>query len=196
MRSIKRKEVNFSKNMILAKNDMEKVTHKQYSEIVQKEADNYWRKVFALRENNPAISNTEIEKNKEKYMKEFNEITDKYEIIPFQVNHTNKNIEKLINLLCDEEETKTENCILYRGSIHKIGMTADSNNLQHLLNNIHGFHSKIFEAEYNQVWTNDEELVTVSYCEGDVNITIHQNKDDYSRELSEISKFYQQYIDN
>jgi len=101
-------------------------------------------------------------------------------------------IEKLIKLLCDssEAEMKTPDTKLYRGSIHNVDMCGDSGTLELILVKIPDF--KLLEAEsyINLTYKNDSEMVTVSYCEGDICIIVCSTLEAYDNEVKETIEFY------
>jgi hypothetical protein len=173
--------------------EKKKVTNEEYQKILQEQADIYWKKVFAYADKNTSKTPKEIEKLKEvksQFMKEMDEVLDRYEIIPFEVGHENPEIVKLVNRLCNKEEQKNPDCKLFRGSINNIGMGKDSYDLFYLLQGIGGFDQAGYESHCNQVFKSTVNRVLVSYCEGDITITIHNTELDYLREVDEVKNFY------
>ena len=100
-------------------------------------------------------------------------------------NHKNEKINELINLLCDREEEKNESCKLYRGFICGSGYT-----LCNLLKMLSFSFGKQYGGGYSFVIDNNVDMVTVGYCEGDIVITVHDNINDYNREVLSTKKFY------
>jgi hypothetical protein len=173
--------------------EKKKVTNEEYTKVLQNEADLYWKKVFAYADNNATKTPEEIEKLnnvKSQYWREMDEALVCYEIIPFEVEHENPEIVKLVNRLCNSEEQKNPDCKLFRGSIHNIGMTKDSCDLFYLLQGIGGFDQAGFESHCSQVFKSNNNKITVGYCEGDITITVHNTEIDYWREVGEVVNFY------
>lgn len=160
---------------------MLKVTNNEYQEILRKEADEYWTKVFALPKD---IDKDELDKYKNQYWKEMDEILNQYEIIPFEVNTKSKELNALINKLCDKEEHKNSYCKIYRG------FTRNDYGWYNLLQSV-GITENIEGGDsYNQTYGSKELLTTANYCEGDLTFVVCDTLEDYNREVTETEEFY------
>ena len=158
------------------------VTNNEYQKILQQEADNYWKKVFAIPKEKYGIDNVNLKALKNQYWQEMDIILDQYEIIPFTVNCTNEAISKLINNLCTEEEQK-EGYILYSGFIGQ-------KYLYSLLPE--GFESIQTNSSYTECYFNFDELVQASYCEGDIYFRVYSSAEEFKNGIEETIKFYEE----
>jgi hypothetical protein len=159
-----------------------RVTNEEYQKILQQEADNYWKKVFAIDKSDFGIDNVNLSKLKNAYYQEMNIKLDRYEIIPFTVNCKNEKINKLINNLCTEEEQK-EGYTRYKGFTRR-------DYLFPLLSE--GFKSINTSSSYTEHYHNTNELVTASYCEGDVYFCVYNSEEDFNKGLQSAIKFYEE----
>lgn len=103
-----------------------------------------------------------------------------------------KNVKELINLLCEGTgEDKAPETILYRGSILNVDIYGDSETLEKLLAKVPGFKYLAGESYINLTYKNDAEMVTVSYTEGDVYITVCNTLEAYEKEVNKTIEFYE-----
>lgn len=99
------------------------------------------------------------------------------------------NIKKLITLLCDTTEQK-EDYKLHRGTILNINLYGNMQDLENLLSKVGGFKELAGENSINYCFKNDIEMITVCYCEGDITISQHDNKNSYDKRVKETIEFY------
>lgn len=159
-----------------------KVTNNEYRKILQQEADNYWKKVFAIPKDKYGIDNVNLKALKNQYWQEMDIKLDQYEIIPFTVNCKNEEIKKLINSLCTEEEQK-EGYICYSGLTRK----------EYLFPLLpEGFKSINTNSSYTECYYNSDELVKASYCEGDIYICVYESEEEFEKGLQSAIKFYKE----
>jgi len=46
------------------------------------------------------------------------------------------------------------------------------------------------DHHFRRVWLNDKELITITYCEGDIIVMQHSNQASYNREIVSSAEFY------
>lgn len=158
-----------------------RVTNNEYQKILQQEADNYWKKVFAIPKEKYGIDNVNLKALKNQYWKEMDIVLDQYEIVPFVISCKNEKITRLINNLCTEEE-QGEGYMLYSGFIGQ-------RYLYSLLPE--GFKSINTKSSYTECYYNSDELVKTSYCEGDVYFSVFNSKEDFEKGLQAAIEFYE-----
>ena len=142
---------------------MIKVTNNEYKKICRTLAD----RIFAKDDTKITID-------------EYNRILDEeYEIIPFDAG--NKKINEIVNSLCDESY-EDENYILYSG--HVIDNSICYSDL--ITNN---FNNKIFDNYYYIVMSSENLLSEFSYCEGDINIRVYKNLEEYKKGIKKTKEF-------
>lgn len=142
---------------------MIKVTNNEYQKICKTLAD----RIFAK-------DNTKIT------IDEYNRILDeKYEIIPFDAG--NKKINKIVNILCNESY-EDENYIRYKGHVLNNSICYSS-----LITD--NFNNKIFDNYYYIIMSSENLLSEFSYCEGDINITVYKNLEEYKKGIQKTKKF-------
>lgn len=114
---------------------------------------------------------------------EYNRILDEeYEIIPFDAG--NKKINKIVNSLCNESY-EDENYIIYSGHVIDNSICYSS-----LITN--NFNNKIFDNYYYIIMSSENLLSEFSYCEGDINVTVYKNLEEYKKGVQKTKKFIEE----
>ena len=132
------------------------VSNNEYQEILKNEAVLYWKKVFAITEDQK--QNGKLEALKSKYWKEMNEVLNQYEIEKFDPKLKNEALNKFIELYCNSN-TITDDFTRYRGHTQADYIS------------IEGCKQK-FNTGYNQYLTCHSDLTVVEYCEGDLIVVV------------------------
>ena len=153
------------------------VSNNEYQEILKKEADFYWTKVFAITDEQK--KNKELETLKNQYWLEMNRKLNQYEIEKFNPNLKNKALNKFIESYCTTNETK-EDHTRYNGHTYADYIS------------IEGCKHK-FNTGYNQYLVCHSDLSIVEYCEGDITVLVYNNIEAYRQQLSKARKFYKYY---
>lgn len=137
-----------------------KVTNNEFQELCKENANKIFDKV------NP-IS-----------YKQYYEILDEYEIIPFQTG--NDDINKIVNKYCITEEKKASGT-LYRGHI-----------ASHIMYNYRykSGYTRIYDNGYSIALYNDNLNLLLSYCEGDFVAETFDNKEAYIKGKNNTIKWY------
>ena len=153
------------------------VSNNDYQEILKKEADIYWKKVFAITDEQKEKG--ELDKLKSQYWREMDSILNQYEIEKFNPNLKNKALNNFIESYCTNN-TITDDYTRYTGHTRADYIS------------IEGCKSK-FNTGYNQYLTCHSDLTIVEYCEGDITVLVYSNITAYRDQLSKARKFYNNY---
>jgi len=143
-----------------------KVTHNEYENICKELASRIYAK-----------DETKIT------MKEYDQMLDNYEILPFEINIDNEELKKVINTYADNESIEATRTI-YRGSIKK-------SILYNLLNDLEGY--KDLYIEYYQMIIHNNKLKAIlTYCEGDFIAEVYNSESDYNEGIERTEKFIEE----
>lgn len=143
--------------------EKKKVTHNEYENICKKLASRIYVK-----------DETKIT------MKEYDQMLDNYEILPFEINTDNEELKKVINTYADNESIEDTRTV-YRGSI-------DKSILYNLLNNSEGYKDLYIEY-YQMIICNDKLKVILTYCEGDFIAEVYNSESEYNEGIEITKKF-------
>lgn len=153
------------------------VSNNEYQEILKKEADLYWTKVFAITDEQK--ENGELDRLKSQYWKEMDENLKQYEIEKFNPNLKNQALNKFIETYCTSNNI-TDDYTRYQGHTRADYIS------------IEGCEPR-FATGYNQYLTCDDDLTAVEYCEGDLIVLTYNNIEAYQQQLAKAEKFYNEY---
>jgi hypothetical protein len=142
-----------------------KVTHNEYENICKELASRIWRN-----------DETKIT------MKEYDQMLDNYIILPFEINTTNEELKKIINLYAHNETIEADR-VIYRGSI-------DKSILYDLYQN-KGYNDLYYE--YYQVIICKNDLRTIlTYCEGDFVAEVYNSIEEYNKGIEKTKQFIEE----
>lgn len=148
------------------------ISNNEYQEIVKKEADVYWKKVFAITE----AEKKNMDQLKKQYWSEFNNILNQYKIEDFNPGLRNKHLNKFIEAYCNNNKA-TEEYTRYEGNIPSNYITIEGC-------------KTIYNTGYNQYLTCEDDLTIIEYCEGDITILTYNNLGGYEDQLKKAEEFY------
>ena len=149
------------------------ITNNDYQEIMKKEADLFWKKVFE--KSDAGIKDGELDKLKKQYWKEMDKNWSVYEIEKCSPGVASKEIKKLIEG-CTSNTIK-DHYTLYRGFTGLSYISIDGM-------------ERLFDTGYQQVLISGSDLTILEYVEGDLYIKVYNDKEFYSQGLEQITKFY------
>lgn len=112
---------------------------------------------------------------------------EQYEIaLQFEPNHTNQAINEFIQKHCIDATQKEEHT-LFSGSVRTLSGD-DSYQVPE------GF-EQVWEWNngYREVYVSEENLATITVCEGDLSVVLYKSKESYQKGYQEAEEFYQKY---
>jgi len=146
--------------------EKKKVTHNEYENICKELASRVYEK-----------DETKIT------MKEYDQMLDNYEILPFEINIDNEELKKIINTYADNESIEADRMI-YSGSI-------DKSILYNLLNDSEGYKDLYIEY-YQMIICNDKLKVILTYCEGDFIAEVYNSELTYNEGIKRTRNFIEE----
>ena len=153
------------------------VTNNEYQEILKNEADSYWKKVFAITDEQK--DNGELDRLKKQYWQEMENNLSIYEIEKFNPNLKNKVLNSFIEKYCTTNTVKDDYTI-YNGHLRDNYITIKGCKSRHA-------------TGYNQYLTCENDLTIIETCEGDLTVIVYNNLETYQRQIEKADKFYQDY---
>lgn len=153
------------------------VSNNEYQGILKNEADLYWKKVFAITEDQKQKGGLDTLKNQ--YWKEMDSNLNQYEIEKFNPNLKNQALNKFIELYCTSNKVR-ENHTRYNGHTYADYIRIEGCRLK-------------FNTGYNQYLTCHSDLTIIEYCEGDITVLVYSNIEAYRKQLTDARKFYKNY---
>lgn len=142
-----------------------KVTHNEYEKIMKELASRVYKK-----------DKTKIT------MKQYDEILEQYEVLPFEINTDNDELKKVINTYADSEDIEADRTI-YRGSI-------DKGILYNLYQN--SSYNDLYIEYYQMIICKDELKTILTYCEGDFIAEVYNSIDSYNLGVKNTKKFIEE----
>jgi hypothetical protein len=101
-----------------------------------------------------------------------------------------KSMDEFLGTFCPEPPKPHNGGVIYRGTVHNVNMCADSFTVDAKLPE--GFEEigEFQDGHYRIVWRSDAHRAVVTYCEGDVNVTIDRTVEAYQSRLAAAAVFY------
>lgn len=153
------------------------ISNNEYQDILKKEADLYWKKVFE--KSDAGVTGEELKGLKRQYWKELDDNLKQYEIEKFNPNLKNEALNKFIELYCTSNNI-TDDYIRYTGHLRDDYITIEGCKTRHC-------------TGCNQYLTCDRDLTIIETCEGDLTVTTYNNIKAYSKQLASAREFYKNY---